>query len=157
MKIPLNFSTTSNSRGLISLMMSIRIPAWRVYGLVKFYVDTGSPKSFIGYDDAVRLQIPFQKITFTDRAILGGNPLLIGEIKTNVNLFFKTEKESIPFKPSIFYVSKGVDAKRMTGVSGTPSILGYDFFLDNKLALYYDPAIDSAFIRESYITKETPA
>jgi hypothetical protein len=140
MKIPLNIS-----QGLISVLASVRIRELRVYGIVKFFVDTGSPKTFIGEQDALKLQIRFSRINFTERARMGGTSISIGEIKDDVHLYFKTEKESIHVQPVKFYVSKGMWTKKGI-VSPNPSILGYDFLFENKFALYYSPSENKAYL-----------
>jgi len=140
MIIPLNIS-----QGLISVLATVRIPNWRVYGIVKFFIDTGSPKSFIGEQDAIRLQIRFSKINFNERARMGGTAIAIGEIRDDVHLYFKTEKESIHLKPVRFFVSKGMWVKKGI-VSPNPSILGYDFLLENRFALYYNPYENRAYL-----------
>lgn len=138
MIIPLNIS-----QGLISVFATVRIPGWRVHGVVKFFVDTGSPKTFIGEQDALRLQMKLSRINFSERARMGGTSIAIGEIEGDIHLYFKTEKESIHVRPVKFHVSKGMWTKKGI-VSPNPSILGYDFLLENRFALYYNPSENRA-------------
>jgi len=140
MIIPLNIS-----QGLIYVLATVRIPNWRVYGIVKFFVDTGSPKTFIGEQDAIRLQMRLSRIDYTERARMGGTSISIGEIKDDVQLYFKTDKESIHVKPERFFVSKGMWVKDGM-VSPNPSILGYDFLFENKFALHYNPSENTAYL-----------
>jgi hypothetical protein len=143
------------SQGLISVLATIRIPNWRVYGVVKFFIDTGSPKTFIGEQDAIKLQMRLSRIDYTERARMGGTSISIGEIKEDVHLYFKTDKESIPVKPERFYVSKGMWTR--DGItSPNPSILGYDFLLENGFALYYNPSENVAYLERKEHTTMQP-
>ena len=140
MIIPLNIS-----QGLISAIATVRIPNWRVYGVVKFFVDTGSPKTFIGEQDALKLQVRLSRINYTERAMMGGTSIAIGEINDEIHLYFKTERESVHVKPERFFVSKGMWTK--DGItSPNSSILGYDFLIENKFALYYNPSEKVAYL-----------
>ena len=126
------------TQGLISVTALVRIKNWRVYGSIKFFIDTGSPKSFIGEQDATRLQIPIKKVNFNERAIMGGTSISIGKIESNVRISFITKNQSLPIEPLNFYVSKGMWKKEGL-VCPNPSILGNDFLLENKFALYHNP------------------
>jgi hypothetical protein len=69
------------SNGLIHAITLVRIPSLRVRGIVKFFVDTGSPESFIGEQDANRLHIPMKRLNFSKPALMGGTKISLAETK----------------------------------------------------------------------------
>ncbi len=133
------------SKDRLYTLVTVRIPNLRVMGVVKFFIDTGSPKTLIGEMDALKLRMNTQRINFNDDAYLGGTKIFIGEIKDKVQLYFKTQGASIPFTPAKFYVSKGM--LKIAGVEyPSPSLLGIDFLIENKLALYFNPSENVAYL-----------
>lgn len=99
------------SNGLIHTVALVRIPSLRVCGINKFFVDTGSPESFIGEQDANRLHAPMRKLNFTKPALMGGTKISLAQIK-DVTFHFRTEGKAITIKSPIFHVAKGMWTKK---------------------------------------------
>jgi len=139
-RIPLKIAN-----GLIHTVALVRIPSLRTCGINKFFVDTGSPESFIGEQDAHRLHIPMKKLNFTKPALMGGTKISLAQIK-DVTLHFQTEDEAITIKSPLFHVAKGAWTKKGV-VHHNPSILGTDFLLANDMQLIFWPSNSIAFLR----------
>ncbi len=139
-RIPLKIAN-----GLIHTVALVRIPSLRVCGINKFFVDTGSPESFIGEQDAKRLHVPMKRLNFTKPALMGGTKISLAQTK-DVTLRFHAEHGAIKIKLPSFHVAKGAWTKK--GVVHTnPSILGTDFLLTNNLKLIFWPSNNIAFLR----------
>jgi hypothetical protein len=91
-RIPLKIAN-----GLIHTVALVRVPSLRVCGVNKFFVDTGSPESFIGEYDANRLHIPMKRLNFTKSALMGGTKISLAQIR-DVALHFQTEERAITIK-----------------------------------------------------------
>jgi hypothetical protein len=131
--------------GLIHTVALVRIPRFRVCGINKFFVDTGSPESFIGQQDANRLHIPVNRLNFTKPALMGGTKISLARIK-DVALHLQTKDKAIKIKSPLFHVAKGAWTKKGV-VHSNPSILGTDFLLVNNLQLIFWPSNEVAFLR----------
>jgi len=139
-RIPLKIAN-----GLIHTVALVRIPSLRVCGINKFFVDTGSPESFIGEHDANRLHVPMRRLNFTKPALMGGTKISLAQIK-DITLHFQTEDKAITIKSPLFHVAKGAWTKKGV-VHHNPSILGTDFLLANNLQLIFWPSNEIAFLR----------
>lgn len=139
-RIPLTISN-----GLIHTLAMVRIPSMRVCGVVKFFVDTGSPESFIGQQDAVRLKVPMKALSFTKPALMGGTKIGLAKTK-EATLHFQTGRASIAIRSPTFRVAKGTWTRKGV-VHSNPSILGTDFLLANNMQLIFWPSNDVAFLR----------
>lgn len=139
-RIPLKIAN-----GLIHTVALVRIPRLRVCGINKFFVDTGSPESFIGEQDANRLGIPMKRLNFTKPALMGGTKISLAQIK-DVTLHFQTKNKAFKIKSPSFHVAKGAWTKKGV-VHSNPSILGTDFLLANNLQLIFWPTNEIAFLR----------
>ncbi|MCX8178918.1 MAG: retroviral-like aspartic protease family protein [Candidatus Aenigmarchaeota archaeon] len=134
-----------------SLIGTIRSKKYHIYGFVKFIVDTGSNYTDIGERDALRLNIPFNRIKKLEESTrLGGTKWNDYELK-DVSLVVKDENgnrveltfDSIGVRKCS--KSKNVEMERAMEM---PSIIGNDFLHKNKLALYHDP-----FRKVSYLER----
>ena len=139
-RIPLRISN-----GLIHAIALVRIPSLRVCGIVKFFVDTGSPESFIGEQDAQRLKVPMKMLSFTKPALMGGTKISLAQTK-DVSFHFRTESESITIRSPTFHVAKGMWTRKGV-VHSNPSVLGTDFLLANNMQLIFWPSNEVAFLR----------
>jgi len=133
------------SNGLIHTVTLVRIPSLRVRGIVKFFIDTGSPESFIGEQDANRLHIPMKKLNFTKPALMGGTKISLAQTK-DVAFHFQAADTPITLKCPIFHIAKGMWTKKGI-VRNNPSIIGTDFLLVNNLQLIFWPSNKVAFLR----------
>lgn len=146
MKIPLQIAN-----GLISTIATIRAPRYHVNPKpIKFYVDTGSPETFLSERDALTLNIPFLKLSFSKHTRIGGTTFETLKME-DVTLYFKDEenKSEIIKLPSIQIIkgSKQNEEERMKALS-IPSLLGTDFLLSNNFALYFHPSMNIAFLEK---------
>lgn len=139
-RIPLKISN-----GLIHAIALVRIPSLRVCGIVKFFVDTGSPESFIGEQDAERLKVPMRILNFTKPALMAGTKISLAQTKEATFRFQAADKPIVLKCPS-FHVAKGVWTKKGI-VRNNPSIIGTDFLLANNLQLFFWPSSETAFLR----------
>lgn len=138
MKIPLDIAKNEPHKGLIFKIIPIKLHP-RGFGSVKFFVDTGSPISFLSGDDAIRLNFPMHILDFTKRGVLMGQSIMLAEIKNVILSFINEKGEHIEIKPPIFYISKGL-RRGKEAIPYYPSVLGTDFLDSCKLALYYNPS-----------------
>lgn len=140
MKIPLAVSQI----GRITAVVSIQAP--RCFGFVSFVIDTGSPYTFFSERDAEKLKIPLKELETDKRLIgLGGKPfelLFFRHGKFN----FRTEEGKIH---SISWPIRLRNyAEQQKYREELPSILGTDFVKENKLALFYNPSKDIAYLEK---------
>jgi hypothetical protein len=124
MKIPLK---VLNNR----IFINAGVRGKRLVGNLIFYIDTGSPTSFIGETDARRLQIPYSMLTFKDRALMGGTKIAFADLK-NVTIKFIAEKGLFEIPCNKFKIAKNLRKKG----SSDMSIIGVDFLTTHKLALF---------------------
>lgn len=146
MKIPLQITD-----GLISTIATIRAPKYHINpSSIKFYVDTGSPETFLSERDALRLNVPISKLSFNKHIRIGGTTFEALKME-DIILYFKTEdsKTEMIRLPLIQIIngSKQSEEERMKALS-TPSLLGTDFLLKNKFALYCNPYKNVAFLEK---------
>lgn len=139
-RIPLKMSN-----GLIHVIALVRIPSLRVYGIVKFFVDTGSPESFIGEQDARRLKVPMKVLNFSKPALMGGTKISLAQTR-DITFRFQAADKPITMKCPSFHIAKGMWTKKGI-VHSNPSILGTDFLFENNLQLIFWPSNNVAFLR----------
>ncbi|MBM3303725.1 MAG: hypothetical protein FJY76_01400 [Candidatus Aenigmarchaeota archaeon] len=131
---------------MISVMVGVRIRSLRVSGIIKFFVDTGSPESFIGEDDAIRMKVPMSHLNFNKNALMGGTKISLGQISGAEFSFVSADGNQIKLSAENFSIAKG--AWKRDGIIHTnPSILGADFLKSNNLMLVYYPSGNLAFLR----------
>lgn len=131
--------------GLIFIITTIRARP-RIFGSVKFYVDTGSSISFLSEEDAKRCGAVMRILDFKERTAVGAVPIELAEIQ-DVTFYFRAEENtSFTIKSKIFKISRRLSSK--AEVPFYPSILGCDFLKNNELKLVYDPSRDVAYLEK---------
>jgi hypothetical protein len=138
MRIPLIIS-----QGLIYILATIRAPRYRIYGGIKFYIDTGSPKSFIGQTDGIKSSVPYKKLNFKEPILMGAEKISLAEIQ-DVKLHFNVEGTTKVMELKIFRVAQNM-RKQVIGAL-KPSILGTDFLLENNIKLVVDMSNNMAYL-----------
>lgn len=143
MKIPLQIVA-----GRISVSAVIRSAKYRIYGRINFYVDTGSNETFISQSDASRLQAPVNTLPSLRHAKIGGSTYELKGMK-EADLYFRTEEnkaEKISLPEFSVMVGTKKTAEGIEEANSIPSLMGIDFLLINKLALYFNPSINVAYL-----------
>ena len=113
---------------------------------VNFVVDTRSNKSFLGYGEILRLNLPTTGLQFSEHTRIGGCTFKMFKL-SGVTLSFEDEKGGIfRVKPNNMHVvvptKKGEERENATRI---PSILGLDFLKETKMALCVNPSRDTAY------------
>lgn len=129
-----------DEKGYVIVRTFIWARKYHVHGAVKFYVDTGSPESFISEQDALRLGFPLNKLNYDKKSLMAGTKIETAPIK-NVILTFGDGKK-IPMIE--FRVSRNMRRGKKS-VSVNNSILGIDFLVKNKLSLHVNPVKKEAY------------
>jgi hypothetical protein len=144
MKIPLQIKPD----GSIYATVTVRAQKYHFFGIKDFYVDTGSPTTYIGEKDARELNIPFKTLTRKDNIIrIGGTNFFAYELK-NVKFGFTNDTGKIEYFVLDTQAIKGskirTEAREMA--LALPSAIGNDFLIKNKFKLYHNP-----LKKESYL------
>lgn len=139
-KIPLQIVN-----GMISVVVGVRIPQMRIWGVNKFFIDTGSPESFIGEQDANRLKIPMSNLTFNKFALMAGTKISLCHINGVQLSFMALDDKPIKFPMEDFNIAKG-EWTRGGIIHSNPSILGTDFLKSNDIILVFYPSKDMAHL-----------
>ena|GEM_PF-3207385 len=110
-----------------------------------FVVDTGSPVTFVDEFVSSKVRIYTKNLTFDHDALLGGTK--VGMYNAGkVALNFKNENGTVTsISLNNMKVSKSQWSRKEAVYSST-SIMGLDFFLENKLSLYVSPDKRLAYI-----------
>ena len=129
---------------------------FRIHGQVKFIVDTGSPLTIISEGDALKLHIPLnllREVSDEKKHIyMGGSVSELKLIPKEVRLGFRNDKKEMEYITlSNLCVAVGTkkDEKHKQISQGSPSILGLDFFEQQKLLLHIDPSKNEMFFENS--------
>lgn len=141
MKIPLS----NEASGLLSVLATVRIPGMRGSGAIKFFIDTGSPRTFIGENDCIKLQIPWAIAKLEDNCLMGGTSIAIGKICKPTTLSFITDSESIPIKLDHFWICKGNWKKGGLSIPN-PSIIGNNLLDELGLILHHNPKKKDSYL-----------
>ncbi|MFH0830314.1 MAG: hypothetical protein V1887_04100 [Candidatus Aenigmatarchaeota archaeon] len=113
---------------------------------MKFIVDTGSPYTFIGKDDAARQTRLLQNLTVREQALMGGGRINIMTIPGPLRIALKQEDGQI-FSMELPYF--GFSDKTSTkGLSVSPSIIGLDFLRDHGFKLFVDMKNKTAYLEK---------
>lgn len=126
------------------LYATIRQDKFKVFGPIRFMVDTGSQWTVISEKDWRRWRVSFSKLgkpkSFTG---LGGCTTL-GYPMKNVIIRVRDEGGALItfIMPNVYFLET---PKKKREVSAFPSIIGVDFLIQNNLALYFDPKNKRAY------------
>ena len=136
-KIPLIISNVAESTRIV-FRAFVQCDKPKIFGLIEFIVDTGSPITLISLKDRERLRVSKIQMNIIqskkEPITIGGGKVkskIIPEVKIRTNDF----ETSMP----IHIVDDG------SGTSSHPSILGIDFLKYNKLKLVFDPMVGEAY------------
>ncbi|MCK4395274.1 hypothetical protein KAW96_01625 [candidate division WOR-3 bacterium] len=111
-----------------------------------FILDTGSPKTVIGYFDASRLQIPLNS-SENETISIGGRKFW-GRIFQKLKFVFKNEEGERVVEEMPVYVIKPTSPKELDEANKFPTIIGTDFLKLKKYKLYCDIANDDAYLEK---------
>ena len=137
MKIPLQIVAER-----IQISASIRSTKYRIFG--------SSNKTFISQSDSFRLQVPLNSLQQLGHVKIGGFTYELKRIR-EIELHFKTEEEKLEtITLPEFSVLAGTkkDAAGIQEANTMPSLMGTDFLLKNKLALYFNPSKNIAYLEK---------
>ncbi len=139
-RIPLNIEKSER----ITLSVVVRCPKRSVLLSLKLIIDTGSPYSFIGRDDALRQDRLLRNLRIRERALMGGGIINITEIPDEVVLIFKDYDDQL-FKLTLpnFAITDKPSAKHEFL---SPSILGLDFLKENGFNLFVNMKNNDAYL-----------
>jgi len=107
-----------------------------------FIMDTGSTKTIINYDDARRLQLPFDNKA--DIIALGGRNYN-GYIYKRLKMIFRTEDGGLVEEEMDVILLRPTSDKKM---QLSPTIIGTDFLKEKGYKLFCDMAKDVAFLEK---------
>ena len=110
-----------------------------------FILDTGSPKTILGFADAVRLQVPFNSLSKGDIVRLGGRKYQ-GYIFNRLKFKFKTEDENLIEESHPITVVKPISQK--DNLEDIPTIIGMDFLKEKRYRLFCDMHKDKAYLEK---------
>lgn len=145
MKIPLGIQNEQ-----LEVEAVVRAPKYRIgISLIDFIVDTGSQRSFIGYGDALRLHLPLRALRLCEPMRFGGTGFGLYEIEKVAISFLNEQQKPERFFLEQFYVAKPTrKGQEKFLAQQLPSILGLDFMIKNKLALYLNPSKHLTFLEK---------
>ncbi len=140
----------------IQIVSIFSCPRIRVHGQIKFIVDTGSPLTILSEGDALRLHIPLNSLRDVPdekkHIYMGGSVSELKLIPKEVKLGFRNDKNEMEYitLPN-FCVAVGTkkDEKYKQISQGSPSILGLDFFEQQKFLLHIDTSKNNMFFENS--------
>lgn len=142
MRIPLKFVD-----GRLILVTKVRTK--RAFGSIDFHIDTGSTITFMGASDAMRFQIPVGALPPKQTAKIGGGSLGLHEL-SNVTLYCHDDGgQSVSLleeQPLLVASSLRKGPEAAVAAQSFPSLIGTEFLLEHKLALYFAPAENIAYL-----------
>lgn len=140
----------------IQIVSILLCPGIRVHGQVKFIVDTGSPLTVLSEGDALKLHIPLNSLRDVPdekkHIYMGGSVSELKLIPKEVKLGFRNDKNEMGYitLPDLCVaIGTKKDEKHKQISQGSPSILGLDFFEQQKLLLHIDPLKNDIFFENS--------
>lgn len=144
MKIPLEFKDGH-------LVLHAVVNTKRFYSTVKFVIDTGSKVTFLNVKDVEKMQIPASNLPFFRNADIGGVAVALHELD-KVTIRCGTDADSrialVEEKRILAAVGLRKNKEDIQKTRLMPTILGTDFLLQNKLALYFNPAKNIAYLEK---------
>lgn len=143
MRIPL--LTSLNKEELTYLNNAVVISTPRKFISTEFIVDTGSPETILGYNDAVRLQIPFNSLSKSHFIELGGKKYQGYKWDRITFKFYSEDKKLVPEE---FPVTIIRPTSQKDNVVNTPTIIGMDFLKLKRYILFCDVSGDVAYLEK---------
>ena len=143
MRIPL--LTSLNKAELTYLNNAVVISTPRKFISTEFIVDTGSPESILGYNDAVRLQIPFNSLSKSHFIELGGRKYQGYKWERITFKFYSGEGKLISEE---FPVTIIRPTSQKDNIANTPTIIGMDFLKQKRYILFCDVSGDLAYLEK---------
>lgn len=145
MKIPLTFS-----KGHLYFKMFVKVK--NRCSAVEFHIDTGSSVTFLNVCDAHRLRISAQNFPFKRHVQIGGGSLALhelGEVTVTCRDEIGGSVRLIDCQPLPVAVSLRRGEQDTQTAQSMPTIIGTDFLLQNKLALYFNPSENVAYLERN--------
>lgn len=112
-----------------------------------FILDTGSPKTIIGYSDSMRLQIPLNSLSKEGIISIGGRKY-DGYKFNRMQFIFKTEEGGSITEEKEVAVIKPTSPKEVVEVQSMPTIIGTDFLKEKRYKLFCDIAGKEAYLEK---------
>ncbi|MFA4820088.1 MAG: hypothetical protein WC613_03980 [Candidatus Aenigmatarchaeota archaeon] len=144
MKIPLRFFGNAGDEEIV---VGCRVLTAHVSGTMDFIIDTGSPRTFIGLIDCQKLGIKIKAPSDKDVMQWADKKLHIGKTTHPLKLTFIAEEDNQE-KAKTLNVGRmdaTTDFITMKGNKDSPSIIGLDFLMINKMRLCVDGASKKAW------------
>ena len=148
MKIPLTIRTYSEGPKPFG-ELHVRYNPSRgrtVRGLFQAFVDTGSPFTFIGQTDALRLGIAPSGTPRTVR--IGGSPVNVFPIKNMTIKVMSDDDKICDISMPEIGLAMPLENNRLSreNTSTLPSIIGVDLLKHHKLAFFFDVCNDISYL-----------
>ena len=122
---------------------------------IKFIIDTGSPYTFIGKDDAARQTRLLQNLAVRNQAFMGGGKINIMNIPGPLTITLKQEDEQT-FSMNLPYFGYS-DKMATKGLNVSPSIIGMDFLKEQDFKLFVDMKNKVAYLEKEIFTGKPSA
>ena len=135
MRIPLFTSLNQPEMTYLNNVVLLKTPRKLLNTI--FILNTGAPKTIIGYSDALRLQIPFNSLEKTNTVRIGGRSFQ-GYCFNRINFIFRSEDGKIINEEFPVCVVKPTSEKEQEELSKIPTIIGTDFLKEKKYILFCD-------------------
>lgn len=140
MKINLFTHLNSPEHTYLNSTVVIKAPRGRV--ATNFIMDTGSTKTIISYEDARRLQLPFNNKA--DVIGLGGRNY-VGYVYKKLKLLFKSDDGKVIEEEMDVILLKPTSDKK---IQISPTIIGTDFLKEKGYRLFCNMADDVAYLEK---------
>ncbi len=137
MKIPLLVTDSA-------LILSARVNAPHLTGIVDFILDTGSQSSMIGGISSRKLGITFNTINLKDELWWGDFKFRIGKL-SNVSIWIKSEHNELKTL-NLPYMNVSPDFIKTKDGIQSPNIIGLDFLRINKTKLVFDGVENESYL-----------
>lgn len=123
------------NKGLVSIAVLFKSGRYPISGSTVFYIDTGSPKSFLNSGELQRIgqRVSLSSLNFSDTAFLAGGRSKFADIGKCI-IMLRAKDEIKRFSIERFWVAQ----EMRQNVGETPSILGTDFLTQYKIKVCFD-------------------
>ncbi len=112
---------------------------------VKAIIDTGSPETIIGYEEAMALQIPFSNVATEKFINLGGSKYAASTFNRLTMIFKDEEEKAVQESINVCVLKPTSDKQKMQGFS---LLLGTDFLRERGYKLFCDMKNDLAYLEK---------